>query len=333
MQQFDEVRTPFLLTDGSLAVPTVGASTIRIFDADGRFVRELGGSGQGPGEFGYLASAWPRGGTIEAFDLTQQRLVRFLPPDSVETIALRDASAQVFHGALGAGWATSGLQARLGQLVPRDSITVRAVARTADGFSVTQLAVTDGMARYTAPGISGPHPLTPTGVTAAHRDEVYVGETLTPMIRVYRADASLVREIALPLSAPTGIAAAMTVVVDSAVARADEDQKAMTRRRWGSYSEPERLSVFWALIVDELGFLWVRPYDPIAHSLALDGLPSNRGGPGGRWLVLSPTGAEVGWLDVPDGFEPALVTRNAVVGVHRDELDVESVRVHRLARR
>jgi hypothetical protein len=332
-QEFDRVTTPFLLTDGSVAVPTVGAGSIRIFDPEGRFVRELGRRGEGPGEIDYLASAWPRGDTIEAFDLTQQRLVRFLPSDSVETLPLRVAAATGFLGPLGAGWAAFGLRARIGRPIPRDSITVRLMSRTGDVFAVTQLAVSDGMARYEAPGISGPHPLTPTSIAVVHGDEIYVGETLTPIIRVYHADGTLVREIALPLTAPPNAAAMLRQVVDSAVTLAPERDKPMTRDRWSSYAEPERLSVFWALIVDELGFLWVRPYDPIAHSLALDGLPSNRGGSGGRWLILSPDGREVGWIDIPDGFEPLSVTRHAVVGVHRALFGVEFVHVHRLSRR
>jgi hypothetical protein len=332
-QEFDRVTTPFLLSDGSLAVPTVGAGSIRIFGSDGRFVRELGRRGQGPGEIDYLASAWPRGDTIEAFDLTQQRLVRFLPSDSVETLPMREATATGFLGPLGAGWATFGLRARMGRPIPRDSVTVRFTSRNADGFTVTQLAITDGMARYQAPGISGPHPLTPTSIAVVHADEVYVGETLTPLIRVYHADRTLDREIALPLTAPSTGAATLRQVVDSAVTRALDHDKPMTRERWSAYEELDRLSVFWALIVDELGYLWVRPYDPVAHSLALDGLPSNRGGPGGRWLVLSPTGAEVGWIDIPDGFEPLQITRHAVVGVQRDLFDIEFVHVHRLSRR
>ena len=55
-------------------------------------------------------------------------------------------------------------------------------------------------------------------------------------------------------------------------------------------------------------------------------------GPGGNWLVISPEGAEVGWLEMPEGLEPVQITSDAVVGIYRDELGVESVRVHSLSR-
>jgi hypothetical protein len=334
MQEFDRVTTPFLMPDGTLAVPTVGAGSIRLFDPNGTFLRELGRPGQGPGEFAYLVSAWARGDTIEAFDLTQQRLVRFFPSDSVETLPLRGARASAVHGALGTGWATMVLSARYGT---RDSTTVQVRSRlrspTQDSVTTLDVTVTHGMHRFDAPGMSGPHPISPTAVVATNGDEIYVGETLTPVIRVYHAGGGFAREIALPLTAATEIAATLSLVVDSAVALADEDQRAITRERWGSYAAPERLSAFWALIVDELGFLWVRPYDPMVHALALGGMPSNRGGPGGSWLVLAPNGVEVGRIAVPDGFEPIQITRDAVVGIHRDDLNVESVHVHRLARK
>ncbi|MEE2897432.1 MAG: hypothetical protein VX815_03095 [Gemmatimonadota bacterium] len=57
------------------------------------------------------------------------------------------------------------------------------------------------------------------------------------------------------------------------------------------------------------------------------------GGPGGEWLVISPDGSEVGWIEVPAGLELVQVTSNSVVGLHRDDLGVESVRVHLLTRR
>ncbi|MGE0158400.1 MAG: hypothetical protein AB7T31_03255 [Gemmatimonadales bacterium] len=339
MEELDRVVTPFLLPDGSLAVPTSGASTIRIFSSDGAFERSLGGPGAGPGEFEYLASAWPRGDTIEAFDLAGQRILRFLPGDSVATLALGSAPAAAVYGPLGAGWATSRLRAHYGA---RDSMAVLAVSRSLEDPAAvvgpperlsTPLTTAPGMHREVAPGISGPHPLSPTAVAAVHAAEVYVGETQTSILSVYAADGTLRRVIPLPLEPYEDAAGAMRQVIDSAIALADEDDRPDVRARWSSYRVPARLSVFWALIVDELGYLWVRPYDPIAHALALDGLPSNRGGPGGRWLVLTPEGTEVGWVDVPAGLEPAWITANAVVGVHRDELGVESVRVHRLRRR
>ena len=54
---------------------------------------------------------------------------------------------------------------------------------------------------------------------------------------------------------------------------------------------------------------------------------------GGRWRILSPDGAEVGAVDVPDGLRLAQITRDAVVGVRVGPvLGFESVHVHALRR-
>ena len=84
--------------------------------------------------------------------------------------------------------------------------------------------------------------------------------------------------------------------------------------------EPDLLSSFWRFLVDEDGFVWVRPYEPLEHALALGGRPS---GPGGEWLVISPDGSEGGRIEVPAGLELVQVTSSSVVGLHRDDLGIE----------
>jgi hypothetical protein len=90
----------------------------------------------------------------------------------------------------------------------------------------------------------------------------------------------------------------------------------------------EQLPVVWKVLVDELGYVWVRPYDPMKHSFALGGGP----GVGGKWLVFSPDGNRVGEIQMPPKLEASAITQNAVVGISRDEMGVESVQVYRLWR-
>jgi len=335
MQELDRVVTPFLTPNGDLAVPTQGARTIRLFGPDREFIASYGGPGQGPGEFAYLRAAWARGDTIEAWDNGLQRMTRFLPGDSVQTIRLAGVPADNGLGVIGEGWALTAI----GPITfgARDPMSVHTVSN--GGALVARLADAPGMARYRwdgpngLPGGSGPHPLTPTAIFAVHGDEIYAAESLTPTITVYDARGLRVRDIALPLEPPGPPATVLSAVIDSAVGRADADQRVSTGQRLSAFPEPELLSVLWDFIVDELGFLWVRPYDPFMHSLELGGRPGGFGGAGGRWLVLSADGAEVGWIDVPEGLEPAQITADDLVGIHRDELGVESVRVHGLSRR
>ena len=92
----------------------------------------------------------------------------------------------------------------------------------------------------------------------------------------------------------------------------------------------EDASVFWDFLVDGEEFLWVRDYDPAVHAVNAGGL--GRTGPGGVWTVLNRNGAVVATVSMPADFEPSSIDADYVLGVRRDELDVESVRVYRVQR-
>ncbi len=73
--EFLWIRDAFLLPSGSVAVLDGGSGEVRVFDLDGRVTGQVGGMGDGPGEFRYLASGRALGGdTLRIFDLTSQRV-------------------------------------------------------------------------------------------------------------------------------------------------------------------------------------------------------------------------------------------------------------------
>jgi hypothetical protein len=213
----------------------------------------------------------------------------------------------------------------------RDEVVVHRFAF--DGTHLGVMARAEGMVRYSGPGFSGPHPLSPRARLALARGELYVAETMTPRIRVFEPATASEREITWDPAPSAAPAAVLRMVRDSAVARSSPDLVESVRRRLEVAPVPERIPLFWDLIVDDEGFVWLRPYEPLRHAVALGASLTGGAGPGGRWLILSPDGLESGWVDMPASLEPIRITRDAVVGIARDELDVESVRVHALRRR
>jgi hypothetical protein len=161
---------------------------------------------------------------------------------------------------------------------------------------------------------------------------VYVAETLVPRIEVRTAAGALEREITWTPDVAPSARATSREVVDSAIARVPPHQAVALRQRLESAPIPERVSVFWQFHVDDDGFIWIRPFEAQRHAAALGGLSQPGGGSGGRWLVLSPAGAQVSALDAPDELEIVRITSTAVIGIARDALGVESVRAHRLQR-
>jgi hypothetical protein len=60
---------------------------------------------------------------------------------------------------------------------------------------------------------------------------------------------------------------------------------------------------------------------------------SESSGAGGTWQIISPSGVAAGLVEMPQDLQPVQITADAVVGIARDDLGVESVRVHTLQRR
>ncbi len=319
LQEFFQVVTPFLLPDRTLAVPLASLGEIRIFQLDGRFITRFGASGEGPGEFRALSAAWPRGDTIEAFDRRLRRITRFLPDGSEEVLPLeRVSSAQAaIPGALSTGWALMGVaDAPYGG---RDRMALHLFAR--DGSHMGEIASLEGMERIEVGNFAGPHPLSPMTFFAVGHDRVFAGESLSPSVGVFDSAGALTQEITWQPDRGLSPEVALETVINAIVARADPDRAQNTRERLESFPTSDRVSVFWGLMADEPGFLWVRPFDPQEHSLELGARP----GTGGSWLVISPAGRRITSVEVPVDLEPTFVAEDAIVGIQRDEHGVESV--------
>jgi hypothetical protein len=330
-QTFYQVRARVLFTDGRVAVPLGSENLIRVFDGDGALVEDLGGEGEGPGEFAFLSSAWSRGDTVEAADGQLRRITRFGPDGAVEVIRLQgDVSAETSPpGALPNGWVAGGVTQI--EMNSRDQVTLYGFSR--EGELLDEVARTEGIHRIAVDGGSGVHPLSPRGVVRVGDGRIYVGETMSPRIRVLDLDGTVVRDITWEIAETVDPEAAMGVV------REAPDPLPTFEHLLDGAPTPDRLSVFWDFLVDELGFIWVEPYDPTAHAAALGGLGSGDyltspgGGAEGPWLILSPTGEVAGYMEIPQGLRPTQITTDRVVGIHVDSLGIESVQVHTLSRK
>ena len=330
-QEFDRVTRPFVLPDGRLVVPLAGSRDIRVFTPEGDFAGHLGGPGEGPGEFVDLFAAWPRGDTIEAFDGGSRRITRFLPDGSAEVVAIASGSLpdlSIVAGPLEQGWAIGGVVS--GGPGERDRMVFHHFDRT--GRHLGELDSVDGMARYSAAGSSGPEPLSPRAVVAADGFRLYLGETLVPSIRRVRAPGILDGEITWKATESVSSSSALDRVIDEAVSRTSADRASARRERLRAAPVPAQLSVFWDFLLDPEGFLWIQPYQPLAHAIALGARFVGGVGNGGAWLLFTTDGRYAGSIEVPDGLELTQITPTAVVGIRRDALGVESVHVHRVRR-
>jgi hypothetical protein len=160
---------------------------------------------------------------------------------------------------------------------------------------------------------------------------VYVAETLTPRITEIDALTGAHHVVEwTPGDVPSSeeaIRAAREAVVGAGLS---EDQLAWMLSGFDALRGDEAVSVFWDFLVDGDDFFWIRDYDPRVHAAAVGGLAGP--GPGGTWTVIDRDGRPVTTVELPEDFEPRAIEADHLIGVRRDPLDVESVRVYRIER-
>lgn len=324
-----QVRDARRLSDGGIVVVNGGSADVRYYTADGQHVRTSGRRGEGPGEF-----------------QQPMRLVP-LPGDSVLVVDGQRATVLDAEGSYardfrqGDNGPRAGVTGRLrdGRLVA----TVSAIARgeIADGLQRSTIvfatltpagAVQDTI--VTVPGAertirvdgSGGQirsisiSSTPFGkntVYAVAGDVLAIATQESPEIRVYGADGTLRRIIRTGKSTP----AVTDAHLDAWFERQQESmpperrEQTATRPEWPNAGET--VPPFAALEIDDAGNIWLADYD-------------DRIGPAGAWSVHDPDGRLIARIHMPDRFRPMHIGGDFVLGVERDEFDVEHVRMYRV---
>jgi len=82
---------------------------------------------------------------------------------------------------------------------------------------------------------------------------------------------------------------------------------------------PEVVPTYQEMLTDAAGNLWLERFR----------LPWDEAW---LWDVVGPEGEWLGTVEVPTGFTPHQIDDDLLVGVHRDEMGVEQVRVYRLVK-
>src|SRR5690606_6022019 len=73
--EFFRIQDAVRLRNGSIAVANSGTSEVRLYSAEGAFLRSLGSAGEGSGEFeGIETLSMYRGGSVLAFDRSRRRV-------------------------------------------------------------------------------------------------------------------------------------------------------------------------------------------------------------------------------------------------------------------
>lgn len=333
-QALYDVTAALRVSDGSIVVANDGSKELLAFDSTGLRRWRVGREGQGPGEFGRVADLALLGDTILVWDSRNGRLARLStdgrilgtvsfqqPPDIPLTRffmsgVLGDSAVVLYRlsfpipnpGPAGLVWDSApnllyGLQ---GEIL--DTM----------GFG--------GQEQFRDPAEES-HPFlwTRRSARATGGGYFYTGNGEAWRIERYSGDGA-VEVITLPLERESVTGPELQAFVDRELGRVPkewpEGLRAEARRYWEGARAPEVKPAYGAMVVDDLGYLWVGEF----RHLREYALPGPR-----TWQVLDPEGRWVAEAELPD-MEVHQIGRDHVLGWRLGPMDVEQVVLYRLRR-
>ncbi len=326
---FNRVEDAVLAPDGRIIVADGGSREVRFYDSDGRFLRAAGGPGDGPGEYRLINDIGRGpGDTVWVYDFTARRYT--LLDDSgavVRTMTLGPALSNVGSvGRLGDGtfvvqeyWSGAGGTGRIRTGLTRAPAAVARIPAaggrpdTVGVFPGRQVHIGSeaGRAVMSAPLFA--HHLS----AVAGADEIFIGDQEGYEIRVYSADGGLRRLIRIPDLELRLTDEEIEAAVARRLAAEPADRRTTLRAHLESMEVPETRPAYRRMLVDRQGVLWVEDYVPNPGETV-------------SWRVFDADGRLLDRVEAPARFRILDIGRDRVVGVWRDELDVERIRVYAL---
>lgn len=311
-----------VLENGDIVLVNTGTRELRVYDSTGSFLHSLGGDGEGPGEFRAPWGMWELpGDTLVVWDYRLRRVSLFTRDHFVTSNRLtRDVFNAFPLGVLANGYL----------LLTRQEITLPDV-----GFQMSEQLVfaftldgtfVDTLGKYPAQlmgnlgesGIVG-WPLFDARTRFAAGDSTYwVGTARHHEVTRYDAAGAprlVVRWVGEP--APVPPEAVEQYNERQLAAESNENERRRTRVIQQGRPPAEYLPVYDSLAVDRTSALWVRRF----------GFPWSAEA---EWIVFGSDGIAVGRLTAPRGFQLFDIGEDYILGLEKDELDVEHVRMYDL---
>jgi hypothetical protein len=310
-------------SDGHIVVAETGTREIRIFDENGRFIRTLGRSGEGPGEFGWLDwSVVMPGDSILAWDGRLRRLTVFAPTGEVsriERVSVAGAHLWMSEDGFPDG--------SLLIVMIEDAAGTYATLDPVDSAGPQPLLTMSERGIYTdQEGRFWSIPFMPRHAVTLSPDRVYATSGEAFSFRGYRLDG--------PLAIDVSVGYAPRPITPEEIATYKAERRAELREREERAAQrgmvinqpplddlpyPDVYPVLDDIRTDAEGMIWVREYVPA------DSAPQT-------WHVFDRAGEYRARVRLPSGLHVLEIERDAIYGRWTDELGVRSARVYPLSR-
>lgn len=330
--QLTDVARVWRTDKGMIVVGDRTAHQIRMYDADGGFLRSFGREGEGPGEFRHLTALAPyRGDSIITWDTRLKRISVF----DAQGVLGRMQRVTLDLVQRGEGQQSWGISESFvgafddGSLVFAPMMILRYEPEASPVFERPLVHVSAegdflaSLGTFVVAEIRGSaRPFPRVEAITIRGDRLYNGLGEQYEIQMWTAGGVLERLIRIP---------AYERAVDQH-ARNDftewfrERQRAMGRSEQQAERElsrttfPTVLPPYSALLVDTRDNLWVEEY-----RLRTDSLPT-------RWDVFDPAGRWLGAVDMPRDFQAHQIGPDFVIGVRAQDGDVPLVESYPLVK-
>jgi hypothetical protein len=347
--EFSRISWIVVGSDGSLYVVNGASSSIRVFSPQGKFVREIGRRGSGPGEFQFFSSLSLSGDTLYVVDGRSRRVTLMDTSGKLLTTWNIESNPQTRGTMFPVGRAVGGWY-----VVPSNPLIQRADQAVADttrihftsepqkGFQAQLRPVVSypgprlfGIPYNAAGHLTASYPL--FEATPRHsqdgRGNLYVPRAYEYRIDVYDVNGRLLRSVTRPHK-PVPVKPEWVEAYRKRVATYYDTMKAQ-HSEWhiaraaeeGKGKLPTRanLPALGRLLVSARGTILVERPD-LRPDPVLSELPSGMTRPQQSvYDLFDPTGRFLGSAQFAPTFRPLTVTETSILGVARDELDVEYV--------
>jgi len=321
------------LSDGQIVVADASSLDLKYYDESGVFVRQVGGAGEGPGEFARLTNVGRvASDTIAVWDLRLKRLTLF-PPDSESSVSVFSFSRpsdmpqrddrfylirdyEAFPLLAGGRMATIAMSEPITQALPsapivlQDTVSITLADRNGEGtveigpFPGYQWYFFERRGRIIPSGYS-------ERIRAAAGDSVvYAASTHDSDIRIFSA-ASGDLLASIPLPAPRALLPEDREQVRARFLPGD------TEEAFESMPLPATVPTFSELLVSADGRLWVELFHP----------PN---APERDWMIFDPSGQLQGTLRIDGARELMDAGSDYVVLMATDDLGRQSVQMYGL---
>lgn len=328
---FAGIWTGILLGDASAAIFDAGSSELVLLNPDGTFRSVLASAGEGPGEMRMVTAIFEVGqDSILVEDIVSGRFTLFVNGAVARIVSTR--------GPVSEGLSTHGMDASGGLLMSSSSYRRGFPDEWLPSYMVRfdlETGVADTVASFDwvpfrQPDGTPENPFSHVGIVGEAGGEFLYGRTDTPELIWHRPDGSI-RQIVrweadrvYPTDEHWDLFAANlreTAPANNPHAQTEEAiGELITSLLSGYQLEPdEPLPLFALPITDDAGRVWLGEFTVV----------SDRGS-APSYTIFSPEGHWLGRLDVPDGMRVVDVAGGRVLGVVKDEMDVESVVVSEL---